>query len=992
MAVNPTVAFLVLVLLVVGAVTLLLALRHRLAFRIAMRNVRRGRARTALLIAGLLVGTTIISGSLIVGDTVQQLSVHYTYLGAGYVDETITGTSPTGGSLYFPYSVYNETDTLAGGHSSIAGITPMIIDTASAYDATTGIPETNLNLIGVNGNQSTHLGSFVADNGTTLLGPSPGMVLIDDQTASALNASTGDTLEIYGQAKVPVPFTVEAIVQDNVRGAFLTAGLSPGNLFVTLSDAQRVQDTPGLINGIAITNTGSQAEGASSSSSVAAYLNTTLASLLAEHNLVVNTPLQNALNSAISSSQDTFTIFLVLGLFSIVAGALLIVGIFVMLAEERKGEMGMLRAIGLRRRELVYTYLFEGVAYAAGSALAGTVLGVGVGYFLVYLAGFILSGEGIPSNAIVQSFTVTGQSLVIAYVAGFLLTLITVVVACQRASRLNIVRAIRSVPEPPPPVRTYTFLAYLGVLLFLGGGFLFLETYHGTTDISYPLIGGALTILGAGFVAARFFKNRPVFSLVGFLLFAWGGWVPLHEFLLGSNHSGGIFIVFVEGIVMVGGVLMVFLFNADLLARVLSRLMGRKAESSPVVRVGLSYPTRQATRTVVSLTIFSLVVFTMVATAAFGSTLQANLNNTDAAETGGYSFFASSVRPIPDLAGQIATNGSLAPLFTNAVSVIAGSVDVSVPGYAANPYSDNVFAAPNAPTNTSIPSNFYQTNGFTFTSTLNGTNAAQTWQKVAAGNGTDAIVDQNYAPPTTTITGSGSGAPHPHLAVGAVIGLATIGGARTVNVTVVGILRQSILNGVWVTPATAARLGVTNATLYLLTVGSTVSTTHAAQLLKKAFFQWNIVVFDLKALIAQSINTTEGFIGLLEIFVGLGLAVGVAAMGIVALRAVVERRREIGMLRATGFTRRMVLSSFLLEYSFITVLGVAIGTILGLLIVYNLTTSSSASTVGVTQFAAPWLTVVEIVVVAYLLVLVAIAGPSVRAARLPPAEAVRATE
>ena len=989
MALNPTVALAALILIVLGVITLVLALRHRLAFRIAMRNVRRGRARTALLIAGLLIGTTIISGSLIVGDTVQQLSVHYTYLGAGYVDESISGTSPSGGLSYFPYSVYTQTSALVSGHSSIAGVTPEIIDAASTYDTTTGIPETNLNLIGVNGNQSAALGSFVADNGTALAGPSPGKVFIDDQTASALNASVGDTLVTFGLSKVPLALTVEAIVQENVRGAFITAGLTPGNLFVTVADAQQLENAPGLVNYIAVTNTGSQADGASSSSSVAAYLNTTLAGVLSAHALTVNTPLSNALSSARTSAQNTFTIFLVLGLFSIAAGAMLIVGIFVMLAEERKGEMGMLRAIGLRRQELVYTYYFEGVAYAAGSALAGTAVGVGVGYFLVYLAGFILSGEGIPSGAIVQSFTVTEPSLAIAYVAGFLLTLVTVVLTSLRVSRLNIVRAIRDVPEPPPAVRTYTFLAYLGGVLLLGGGLLFLDTYRGSTDLSYPLIGGSLTILGAGFIAARFFKNRPVFTIVGLMLFGWAGWVPLHEFLLGSSHTGGIFIVFVEGIVMVGGVLMVFLFNANLLARILSRLLGRRSDSSPVVRVGLSYPTRQATRTVVSLTIFSLVVFTMVATAAFGATLQTNLDSVVTSESGGYSFFGASQTPIPNLSGQIASNASLSPLFTNSVSVIAGAVHVTVPGYSANPYTDGLFAAPSNASPSS--SNFYDTNQFTFSSTLNGTGTAATFQEIA-GNGTDAIVDQNYAPPTTTIVGGGSGGLHPHLTVGTVVQLATLNGSRQVNVTVVGILKETALTGVWVSPATAARLGVVNATLYLMTVAPGVSTTHAAQLAKKAFFRWNLVLYDLKALIAQSINTTEGFIGLLEIFVGLGLAVGIAAMGILALRAVVERRREIGMLRATGFTQRMVLRAFVLEYSFVTVLGVAIGTILGLLIVYNLTTSSTATTAGITHFAAPWLTVVEIVIVAYLLVLVAILGPSLRAARMPPAEAVRTTE
>ena len=981
---NPLTTGAVLILLVVAIVTVVLAVRHRLAFRIAMRNVRRGRARTALLIAGLLVGTTIVSGSLVVGDTVQTLGYHYVYIGAGYVDESISAESTSGGASYYPYSVYTETVSLTAGYHSIVGITPEIVSAASAYDRTSGTPETDLNLIGVNGNQSGALGSFVADNGTAFSGPLPGHVLLDDQAASALNATAGDSLLVYGAAVVPL--IVQAVVQENLRGGFITAGLTPGNLFVTLSTAQQLEGVPGKINYIAVTNTGSQSAGAASSSSVSAYLNTTLASVLSANGLTVKTPLETALAQETTSSQSIETLFLVLGLFSILAGAMLIVGIFVMLAEERKGEMGMLRAIGMQRRELVYTYFFEGVAYSGGSALAGTFVGAGVGYFLIYLVGFLLKSEGIPESAILQSFTLTGQSLLLAYVVGFLLTLVTVVIACQRASRLNIVRAIRDVPEPRPAVRTYTFLAYLGAVLVLVGLLLFATTYRGTGDIAYPIIGGALVILGVGLIAARFVRNRYAFTAVGAALAVWSGWEPLHTYLLGSQHSGGIFLLFVVGIILVGGVLMILLMNATLIARLLRGLLGRKAQSSPVVRIGLDYPTRQPSRTAVGLTIFALVVFTMIGTAAAGSTLQGSLNDAVSAQAGGYSFFGYSFTPLPQLWNDIEANATLAPLFVNAAPLVVGAVHVNVAGYSSNPYSDSIYAPP---TNESGPASFTATNQFSFESTLNGMNRTAVFAELAR-NTTVAIVDETYANIANPFaTGSSN---HPKLNVGDSIELTTPAGGHPTNVTVIGILTESIIGGVWVNPATTASMGYTNDSAYFLTVASGVSTTYAALEAKKAFFPAGLVLYDLRGLLAQSISTTEGFIGILEVFVGLGLGVGIAAMGIFALRAVAERRRDIGMLRASGFTRGKVLKSLVLEYSFVTVMGIAVGVALGLLVIYNVSVSPSATADGLQQFVAPWLTVVEVGVIAYLLVLVAIAVPALRAARLPPAEAVRTSE
>ena len=66
-----------------------------------------------------------------------------------------------------------------------------------------------------------------------------------------------------------------------------------------------------------------------------------------------------------------------LGLFSIAAGVMLIFLIFVMLAAERKAEMGMARAVGAQRRHLVQSFVAEGIAYAVLAGVVGAALGVG---------------------------------------------------------------------------------------------------------------------------------------------------------------------------------------------------------------------------------------------------------------------------------------------------------------------------------------------------------------------------------------------------------------------------------------------------------------------------------------------------------------------------------------------------------------------------------------------------------------------------------------
>ena len=75
--------------------------------------------------------------------------------------------------------------------------------------------------------------------------------------------------------------------------------------------------------------------------------------------------------------------FLLLGLFSIASGVMLIFMIFVMLAAERKAEMGMARAVGAQRGNLVQSFVSEGMAYNLIAGAVGAALGVAAAFGLV---------------------------------------------------------------------------------------------------------------------------------------------------------------------------------------------------------------------------------------------------------------------------------------------------------------------------------------------------------------------------------------------------------------------------------------------------------------------------------------------------------------------------------------------------------------------------------------------------------------------------------
>ncbi|HEX2281541.1 MAG TPA: FtsX-like permease family protein, partial [Thermomicrobiales bacterium] len=82
------------------------------------------------------------------------------------------------------------------------------------------------------------------------------------------------------------------------------------------------------------------------------------------------------------------TVFLVLGIFSIGASVLLIALIFNLLATDRSGELATMRAMGMRRIQIMGVFLFEGLAYNLAGAVLGALAGLASAYLtMVSLAG-----------------------------------------------------------------------------------------------------------------------------------------------------------------------------------------------------------------------------------------------------------------------------------------------------------------------------------------------------------------------------------------------------------------------------------------------------------------------------------------------------------------------------------------------------------------------------------------------------------------------------
>jgi putative ABC transport system permease protein len=119
------------------------------------------------------------------------------------------------------------------------------------------------------------------------------------------------------------------------------------------------------------------------------------------------------------------------------------------------------------------------------------------------------------------------------------------------------------------------------------------------------------------------------------------------------------------------------------------------------------------------------------------------------------------------------------------------------------------------------------------------------------------------------------------------------------------------------------------------------------------------------------------------IYVLLALAVVVSLLGIVNTLAlsIVERTRELGMLRAVGMTRRQVRRMIRHESVITALMGAALGIAVGLFLTVMVTIALRGEGV---QFAVATGPIVAFVVVAVVAGIVAAIGPARRASRLAP--------
>jgi putative ABC transport system permease protein len=124
------------------------------------------------------------------------------------------------------------------------------------------------------------------------------------------------------------------------------------------------------------------------------------------------------------------------------------------------------------------------------------------------------------------------------------------------------------------------------------------------------------------------------------------------------------------------------------------------------------------------------------------------------------------------------------------------------------------------------------------------------------------------------------------------------------------------------------------------------------------------------------------------IYALLGLAVIIAVLGIINTLAlsVIERTREVGLLRAVGLSRRQLRRMVRLESVIVAVLGAVLGVAMG--IVFGVALQRAIADEGVDVLAIPWLQLAVFVALAAVAGVLAAVLPARRAAQLDVLQAI----
>jgi putative ABC transport system permease protein len=916
----------------VYAALLVLAIRRPLLARLALREAVRRPGQSAVVVLGLMVGTVAIFATQVLSDSFLESSTRTAYLAWGRVDLLAAD-----GGRFFDPALAAGLAVDPGVRSNLKGVQAGVEMPSSVVDLDRGNAKGLVMLVGFDPATQGPFGAYRLTDGKTTLGQdlAPDHVLISASLAAALEARIGDRLRVSVGPQQAVEFRVAGIAEAQGAGAYT---LRPA-LFSPIANLRPLTGDQG-VNVIRLAVPGDGRAELDRAHDLAPQVRKALQGLAGGPSLNVREAKREDVEALIKRAEGDRSIFTGLSLFVALTGSALVVNLGLALAEERRPRHAVLRALGLGRTGMVTLSVLEGALYslvAAALALApGSIVGLAIARALQ--GGSLLYAGPVEARTGPTLYPIKPGSVALSIAIGALIVLVTLFGTSLRSSRMQISSAIKNLPDPAGRKKRSVW----GTALLGGLG---LGSIAALVAGSLPvrLVGGVgLVILAAALVGSRI-SERLRSTLTGAALTVWAA-ATVGSIALGKWDT---LVLVLCALVSVFGLSLIVASNL----RVLEIPAGwLKGGARVTLRPSLAYLTRRPLRVGLGTGAFALVLAVMTIFAliipTFLGQARSSLGEYDirvvAPTTPGLSI-PDSVRPEISRQVVMPTRPYRGETITSAGDT---RKDQYIPLYS---LSRAEMAA--EPFRLSNRESRYKSD-------------AEVWQALAADP--HLVVSPIYGNPGMTVTLAGPDGPV-QFRVAAVVE----------NIGLWGIAGSDAAMAVFTTLPVGT-------TIMARTVPGADASAVARQIQREVFSQ-GAEATTIQEIFDTAARGPQAIVDTMRLLLGIGLLVGVLSLGILALRAVVERRRTIGLLRALGYRPGQVLAGIVSE-GLITatcgaLVGIGVGALIGV-IFYNVLLPGASLVIDGSSLALT-------VGLVYLSVLAVTIPPALRAARLPVVEALR---
>src|SRR5215207_1375683 len=199
-----------------GALILaVLAVRDRTSFRMAVRNVPRRKAQTALIVMGLMLATLLFSAAFTTGDTLTNSLRIQALENIGRVDLVVKAEQPEAGGgasfgpgsggpaapeareRYFDEELAGKIRERLANDESVAGVAPLAKETVPITSLKADLSEPRVEVLGMDASSMTGFDDLDTASGKTLaLGDlEENEVYLSAKAAEGLDIGKGDKVE-----------------------------------------------------------------------------------------------------------------------------------------------------------------------------------------------------------------------------------------------------------------------------------------------------------------------------------------------------------------------------------------------------------------------------------------------------------------------------------------------------------------------------------------------------------------------------------------------------------------------------------------------------------------------------------------------------------------------------------------------------------------------------------------------------------------------------